>query len=103
MGFSGQVALVTGGTRGIGAAITRRLLAEGAAVGAVYAGNDEAANAMAAAVAADGLPGTLSLHRADIGDPDACRAVVADVVAPMVASITSSTTPASWSRTRSAR
>ena len=81
MGFSGQVALVTGGTRGIGAAITRRLLAEGAAVGAVYAGNDEAANAMAAAVAADGLPGTLSLHRADIGDHDACRAVVADVVA----------------------
>ena len=81
MGFSGQVALVTGGTRGIGAEITRRLLAEGATVAAVYAGNDDAAHAMAARVAADGLPGTVSLHRADIGNPDACRAVVADVVA----------------------
>ena len=81
MGFSGQVALVTGGTRGIGASITRRLLTEGATVAAVYAGNDDAAHALAAAVAADGLPGTLTLHRADIGDPDACRAVVADVVA----------------------
>ncbi len=39
----GRVALVTGGTRGIGAAISKALKAEGYTVAANYAGNDEAA------------------------------------------------------------
>lgn len=38
-----RVALVTGGSRGIGAAISRALKAEGYKVAATYAGNDEAA------------------------------------------------------------
>ena len=38
-----RIALVTGGSRGIGAAISRALKAEGYAVAATYAGNDEAA------------------------------------------------------------
>lgn len=78
-GFEGQVALVTGGTRGIGAAISERLLAVGAAVTAVYAGNDEAAARFAAAMADQ--HGRLTVRKADIGDRAACRAVVADVVA----------------------
>jgi acetoacetyl-CoA reductase len=39
----GRVALVTGGSRGIGAAISKRLKQEGYEVAATYAGNDEAA------------------------------------------------------------
>ena len=39
-----RVALVTGGTRGIGAAIAKALKAAGYKVGANYGGNDEAAN-----------------------------------------------------------
>ena len=40
-----RVALVTGGTRGIGAAISKGLKAKGYKVAANYGGNDEAANA----------------------------------------------------------
>ena len=43
-----RVALVTGGTRGIGRAITARLLAAGHKVAAGYSGNEEAAKAAAA-------------------------------------------------------
>jgi len=78
MGFEGQVALVTGGTRGIGAAISERLLAEGASVTAVYAGNNDAAQRFADGMA--GQPGELTVRRADIAGPATCRAVVDDVV-----------------------
>lgn len=43
--FMNQVAIVTGGTRGIGKGITQELLRAGATVIATYASNDEAANA----------------------------------------------------------
>ena len=39
----GKVAIVTGGTRGIGLEITRALTGEGYKVAAIYAGNEEAA------------------------------------------------------------
>ena len=41
----GRVAIVTGGTRGIGAAIAKALKEAGYTVAATYAGNDEKANA----------------------------------------------------------
>ena len=41
--LKGRVALVTGGTRGIGAAICRSLASQGATLAAGYAGNDAAA------------------------------------------------------------
>ncbi len=47
--FSGQTAIVTGGTRGIGAAVSAALLKAGANVIATYADNREAAEAFAAA------------------------------------------------------
>ena len=46
MDFNGQIAIVTGGTRGIGRGITEAFLKKGATVIATYAGNDSAAMKM---------------------------------------------------------
>ena len=48
--FKGRTVIVTGGTRGIGGAVSRAFLAAGAEVTAVYGGNDEAAKAFAASL-----------------------------------------------------
>lgn len=44
--LNGKVAIITGGSRGIGAAITYKLASMGANVAVIYAGNSEAANAV---------------------------------------------------------
>ena len=41
--LSGKTALITGGSRGIGAAIARKFAAMGANIAIIYAGNQEAA------------------------------------------------------------
>jgi 3-oxoacyl-[acyl-carrier protein] reductase len=64
--FSGQVALVTGGTRGIGAAVSSALLQAGANVIATYAGNRAAAEEFAAAQG--DLRNRLELHCFDVSD-----------------------------------
>jgi len=69
--LSGQTAIVTGGTRGIGAAISRALLADGARVLAVYARDDGAARAFAASCG--DAAARLSLHRADVSDGGAVQ------------------------------
>jgi acetoacetyl-CoA reductase/3-oxoacyl-[acyl-carrier protein] reductase len=73
-----RVAIVTGGTRGIGAAITELLAAEGAHVAAVYAGNHRTARALAGRLADAG--GSVTVHAGDVGDPEFCRRLVADVL-----------------------
>ncbi len=73
------VALVTGGTRGIGAAITRRLAANGVHVAAVYANDSAAATALRRELNSAGA--AVSVHRCDIGDAAACRALVGEVTA----------------------
>lgn len=63
--FSGQTVIVTGGTRGIGAAISLAFHRAGARVIATYAGNDEAARAFARSVSD---PERLETARFDVGD-----------------------------------
>jgi len=63
-----RVALVTGGSRGIGRAISERLGAEGHQVAINYTANKDAAQAVVEAVEQAG--GTAITVRADVGDPD---------------------------------
>jgi len=76
----GRVAFVTGGTRGIGAAISRSLASQGAAVGAGYSGNDEAAARFREGFERD-FPGQgFSVHKGDISSGDDCRRTVQEVI-----------------------
>ncbi|MFN7001895.1 MAG: SDR family NAD(P)-dependent oxidoreductase, partial [Roseinatronobacter sp.] len=61
----GRVAIVTGGTRGIGEAICKRLQRQGHTVIANYGGNDAKAQAFSEAT---GIPA----RRWDVGDHEAC-------------------------------
>ena len=74
-----RVAIVTGGTRGIGAAISELLAADGTHVAAVYAGNHDAAHELAGRLTAAG--GSVSVHPGDVGDPEFCQRLVTELVA----------------------
>ena len=76
----GRVAFVTGGTRGIGAAISRSLAAQGAAVSAGYSGNDEAAAKFRDGFQRDFPDQGFSVHKGDIASPDDCRRTVQEVI-----------------------
>ena len=67
-----KVALVTGGTRGIGRAITERLAKDGFKVAANYAGNDEAATKCAAELG-------IKAYKWDVGDYDACAGGISQI------------------------
>ena len=71
-----RTALVTGGTRGIGEAISTALKDAGYNVAANYGGNDEAAKAFSERT---GIP----VYKFDVGDFEACRAGVAAVEADL--------------------
>jgi NAD(P)-dependent dehydrogenase (short-subunit alcohol dehydrogenase family) len=76
----GRVAFVTGGTRGIGAAICRSLASQGAEVAAGYSGNQEAAETFCRTITDDFPESRSTVHRGDIGSADDCRRTVAEVV-----------------------
>jgi acetoacetyl-CoA reductase len=69
-----RVAVVTGGTRGIGAEISRALKAQGRTVVAVYAGNDQAAQEFNAETG-------IRTWKCDVGDFDTCKQAVEQITA----------------------
>ncbi len=71
-----RVALVTGGSRGIGAAISKALAAAGYRVAATYAGNDAAAAAFTAETG-------IKTYKWNVGSYEDCAAGVAQVVADL--------------------
>ncbi|WP_294606429.1 acetoacetyl-CoA reductase [Roseovarius sp.] len=71
-----RTALVTGGSRGIGAAISKALKAEGYTVAATYAGNDEAAAAFTAETG-------IQTYKWDVADYDASKAGIEKVEAEL--------------------
>jgi len=77
---SGRVALVTGGTRGIGAAICRHLAAAGADVAAGYWRGQESAEKFLTSMTADFPSRGISIHEGNIGAAGDCRRVLAEVI-----------------------
>ena len=76
--LSGRVAFVTGGTRGIGAAICHSLAAQGATVAAGYHSGVERAEALRRRLESYGV--AASTHRGNIGSPEDCRRTVGEVI-----------------------
>src|SRR2546429_4179305 len=74
-----KVALITGGSRGIGAAIAKRLAADGASVAITYAKDASAASAVVKAIELDG--GKAIAIRADAADVEAVKGAVEKTVA----------------------
>ncbi len=74
-----RVAFVTGGTRGIGAAICRSLASQGATLAAGYAGNDIAADKFRAEFEST-YRTPVSIHKGNVAEPGDCRRTVAEVI-----------------------
>lgn len=76
--LAGKVALVTGGSRSIGAAIAMRLAVDGAQVALTYSASPDKAREVVQAIASEG--GRAIAIAADAGEPQAMRAAVAQTV-----------------------
>jgi NAD(P)-dependent dehydrogenase (short-subunit alcohol dehydrogenase family) len=77
VGGDRRVTLVTGGTRGIGRAVTMKLAASGIDVAAAFVNDCGAAQQVA-----DDCQGTgaITVHRADVGDQDSCQRLISEVL-----------------------
>jgi len=73
----GRVALVTGGSRGIGRAISRRLATTGHLVAVNYSSNAQAADEVVEAISREG--GTAKAYGADVSDTDQVEALFASI------------------------
>ena len=76
----GRVAFVTGGTRGIGAAISKSLASQGATVAAGYGRNTEQAQKFLAELSAAADGAEVSVHQGDVGSADDCRRTIQEVI-----------------------
>ena len=77
--LTGRVALVTGGIRGIGAAISEELASQSATIAAGFSGNVERAEQFAKDFA-NRFGTSVSTHRGNVASPDDCRRVVNEVI-----------------------
>ena len=71
-----RVAVVTGGTRGIGAAISKQLKDKGAKVAAIYAGNDDAAKAFKAETG-------INVYKCDVTNAELCASTLKTIEAEL--------------------
>ncbi len=76
----GRVAFVTGGTRGIGASISKSLVGQGATVAAGYGRNTAQAEKFLAELSAENEDAEVSIHQGDIGSAEDCRRTVEEVI-----------------------
>jgi 3-oxoacyl-[acyl-carrier protein] reductase len=74
MTFSGSIVVVTGGTRGIGRAISLTFARHGARVFAAYLSNDGAADSLAKEAA--GLPGSIVAVKGDVSTTEGAQGVI---------------------------
>src|SRR6266700_1153529 len=77
---SGRVAFVTGGTRGIGAAICRELATAGADIAAGFWRGHESAEKFLATMTADHPGRSITVHEGNIGAAEDCRRVLNEVI-----------------------
>jgi NAD(P)-dependent dehydrogenase (short-subunit alcohol dehydrogenase family) len=76
--LDGRTALVTGGSRGIGAAISRSLASQGATVAAGYSSNRERAEEFIEEMTRGGAHA--SVHQGNVGEPEDCERVIREVI-----------------------
>jgi NAD(P)-dependent dehydrogenase (short-subunit alcohol dehydrogenase family) len=76
--LEGRTALVTGGSRGIGAAISRSLASQGAIVAAGYSSNRERAEQFVEEMTRAGADA--SMHQGNVGEPEDCERVIREVI-----------------------